>query len=160
MRVLALDISSACCGWSILDSGAPGTGDLVAAGEVVLKKSDNTTLDLFNAVGNIIREYRPTDAVLEDTFLGPNVKTLKVLNQYHGVCILACVSAGLKKPDYLGAAQVRKAVFGSGKMEKADICKRLSHHFSRDLTTKGFDLADALALACAHVGITINAEKT
>lgn len=149
MRLLSIDCSSAVTGWSIFEEQR-----LVAFGEIDLKKSKDKILDLYNAIREVIIRHRPTKGIIESTFLGPNVKTLKTLEQHRGVCILVMAQYQLEYHE-LGAAQVRKAVFGNGKIKKDEVAHLLSQHFNENLFTTGYDTSDSIALGCAYLGITI-----
>jgi Holliday junction resolvasome RuvABC endonuclease subunit len=146
MTLLSLDVSTNVTGWAVFKDE-----QLLDFGEIKLKRNDESTLDLFNRLTEIIKQYSPTQATIEDIFC-MNKVTFKRLAEFRGVIILLCQYVGLPLTKNLNASTVRKRVFGNAKITKQEIAQRLSVNFGQDLVTKGFDAADAIALGLATLG--------
>ena len=160
-RILSIDCSSKVVGVSILDPLPERNARLVDFGELKMdwtKKAEaDPYIQLFNGIGQIIDAYLPKHIVIESTFLGVNVVSVKVLENYRSICILAALLRGIDREHVYeyGPSQVRKAVFGDGKMDKAQCCAIMSDHFKQTLATKGYDQSDSIALALCHAKVVL-----
>jgi crossover junction endodeoxyribonuclease RuvC len=146
--ILAIDASSKVIGVALLSH------DRAEAGEIQYKD----LLHTFRAIDKLIKTYRPSFIAIEDTYLGPNPTTFKVLERVRAIAYLAarwnCIA-----DDHIiqaGASTIRKHVFGNGRITKEEACERLERFFKKPLKTKGFDASDSMALCCYAAGIPID----
>lgn len=107
-RVLSLDISASCTGWAFttakgnIYSGCIKTTPKFSHSERLMKFKDELT--------SLIKKFKPTDAVMEDIFSGPNVKTLVFLAKFSGVAQETCRRL-IGKDPYIIHTNTVKAFF-------------------------------------------------
>ncbi len=103
---------------------------------------------LFAGLSEIIQQFRPDDAAIEDVFVSKNVASALKLGQARGALIAACGAHGLRVTPY-SPTKVKQAVVGFGRAEKDQIghMVRMLLHPPEPLPE---DAADALAVAICH----------
>ncbi|MBM4128644.1 MAG: crossover junction endodeoxyribonuclease RuvC [Nitrospira sp.] len=131
----------------------------ITSGEIGLSSKSPSHLrlkNLFDTLIDIIKKYRPHEAVVEKAFFAKNAKAALSLGQARGVALLAAASEGLNVYEY-SVLEVKKAITGYGRAEKRqvkDMVIKLLTPCSM-LHAQGFvlseDAADALALALCHM---------
>ena len=104
------------------------------------------TLDA--ALADIVLEFGPNEAAVEEIFVNSNPQSTLKLGQARGVCLLAAAKAGLHPGEY-AARLVKKAVVGTGTAEKAQVHAMIARLLP-GVKIKGSDAADALAVAITH----------
>jgi Holliday junction resolvasome RuvABC endonuclease subunit len=85
---LSLDVSAASTGWCYTSDGVT-----FKHGTIVTKPKFTRAerLVTYNSeLTKLLEKYSPTYIVIEDTFAGKNVKTLKVLSEFAGVTKFTC----------------------------------------------------------------------
>lgn len=82
MSLLSLDISSKNTGWAIVDQQCTDWGDFAPTGESHGEKLNSFKTNL----ENLIVKFKPTMLIIEDVWGGKNIRVLKTLSYYHGVC--------------------------------------------------------------------------
>ncbi|HXH71504.1 MAG TPA: crossover junction endodeoxyribonuclease RuvC [Mariprofundaceae bacterium] len=149
MRLLGVDPGSQKTGVGIVDIEGNrlrhvhhevircGTGDF-----------DLRLLQLFSRLSEIIRDYQPQAAAIEEVFVGKNTASALKLGQARGALIAACTNGGLRVAPY-SPSEVKQAVVGFGRAEKTQVqhMVRLLLHPPEPLAE---DAADALAVAICH----------
>ncbi|QCO55190.1 crossover junction endodeoxyribonuclease RuvC [Pseudorhodobacter turbinis] len=153
MRVMGIDPGLRNLGWGVIDvagsrlshvangicHSAPGegVGDLAAR-----------LLSLHSQLTEVIRQYAPDAAAVENTFVNKDaVATLK-LGQARGIALLVPAQFGLVVGEYAPNA-VKKTVVGVGHAAKAQIDHMVRIHLP-GVEINGPDAADALAIAICH----------
>lgn len=104
---------------------------------------------LYTQLMDIIREYEPDVAAIEELFFNTNVKTAIMVGQARGVAILACANSGLEIYEYT-PLQIKQALVGYGRAEKAQIQAMVKTILNLKAVPKPDDTADALAAAICH----------
>lgn len=99
-------------------------------------------------LGAVIRDTRPTDAVVEKVFVNVNAQSTLLLGQARGAALCAAVSAGLPVHEYT-ALQVKQAVVGYGKADKIQVQKMVQRLLLLARAPSA-DAADALACSICH----------
>lgn len=149
MRVLGIDPGLRNMGWGIIEvSGSRITH--VANGIAHSTGSDlgKRLLALFEQLNDVIHQYQPDTAAVEQTFVNKDaVGTLK-LGQARGIAMLVPAQAGLEIGEYAPNA-VKKAVVGVGHAAKAQIDHMVRLQLP-GVVIAGPDAADALAIAICH----------
>ena len=150
MRLLAVDPSSTCTGWAVLDGARPR--DYVDAGRIRLSgELTDRILSLRKGLHDVIQRHKPRHVVIEI----PNVKQHgRIPGRAQGQAIYGCavgVAAGLCFAR-LGAAHVSlvSASEWTGRTSKAhrvDVMSRIyrAYHWGKRPQAHN-DVADALAL--------------
>lgn len=88
MKILALDASSTCTGWSVFKDG-----QYIKSGFINLKKDKNSEHRLYEMakeITDLISYFKPYKIILEDTYSSPNVSTLKTLANLAGAIKFYC----------------------------------------------------------------------
>lgn len=152
MRVLGVDPGLTRCGLGVVD-GAPGRATLVAVG--VARTPADAPLGL-RLVGleKVIEEWldlhRPHAVAVERVFSQANVRTVMGTAQAGAVAIVCAARRGL--PVVLHTpSEVKAAVTGSGRADKAQVGVMVARLLRLDGPPKPADAADALALAICHL---------
>ena len=149
MRILGIDPGSRRTGFGIIEVQQQRLIYL-GSGGINLRA---TTLplrlqEIYTGITQIIRQYQPTTAAIEQVFMHRNVAAALKLGQARGVAIVAAVQAGLDLYEY-APTQIKQAVVGQGHAEKIQV-----QHMVRVLlslaTMPSTDAADALAIAICH----------
>ena len=153
MRVLGIDPGLTRCGFGVVD-GTIGRNPVLVAVDVVRTDAGSEVahrlLRLETAFEDWIAEYRPDVVAVERVFSQHNVQTVMGTAQAAGVAML--VAARHKLPVALHTpTEVKAAITGSGRADKAQIGTMVTRILRLDATPKPADAADALALAICHV---------
>jgi crossover junction endodeoxyribonuclease RuvC len=96
----------------------------------------------------VIREQAPTEVAVEKVFVNVNPNSTLLLGQARGAAIAAAVLAGLPVAEYT-AGQVKQAVVGAGRAQKAQVQEMVRRLLALSGTPSP-DAADALACAICH----------
>ncbi|MBI5077622.1 crossover junction endodeoxyribonuclease RuvC [Candidatus Falkowbacteria bacterium] len=97
----------------------------------------------------IIKKYNPEIVAIEDLFFFKNAKTAMKVGQARGVIILTAVQAKKEVVEFT-PLQVKQAIAGYGRAEKAQMQKMVKVLLGLKELPKPDDAADALAIAiCA-----------
>jgi crossover junction endodeoxyribonuclease RuvC len=95
-------------------------------------------------------EYQPAAVAVERVFSQHNVRTVMGTAQASAVAILCASRRGL--PVHLHTpSEVKAAVTGSGRADKAQVGAMVTRLLRLDAPPKPADAADALALAICHI---------
>ena len=103
---------------------------------------------LFASLKDVIAEFKPHAAAIEDVFVSKNASSALKLGQARGALIAACGECQIRVSAY-SPTQVKQAVVGFGRAEKTQVqhMVRLLLHPPEPLAE---DAADALAVAICH----------
>lgn len=153
MRVLGIDPGLTRCGFGVVD-GTVGRSPQLVAVDVVRTDAGSETahrlLRLETAYEEWIAEHRPDVVAIERVFAQHNVQTVMGTAQAAGVAMLVAARHGLPVAMHT-PSEVKAAITGSGRAEKAQIGAMVTRILRLDATPKPADAADALALAICHV---------
>lgn len=157
VRILGVDPGSRYTGYGVIEC-VQGRSRLIVAGRLDVRAGEmpQRLLAVFEGLADLIREFRPDQAAVEETFVNRvNAASALVLGQARGAAVCACAQAGLPVAEY-AAAQVKLAIVGNGRADKDQV----AHMVRVLLNTRealAADAADALAVALthAHVGSTV-----
>ena len=155
IRILGIDPGSRTTGYGIIDKVGPELG-FATCGTIrtdSTKKVGERLLVIYDGLREVIRQYEPDVAAVEDVFLSQNPQSALKLGHARGVAVLAAMKSGLEVYDYL-PRQVKQAVAGYGQADKQQV-----QHMVRALlelsSSPSNDAADALAVAICHANQTI-----
>lgn len=103
---------------------------------------------IFNELCQVIEEFSPQQAAVEEVFMGKNASSALKLGQARGSAMVACLSHDLPVAEY-SARKVKQAVVGAGAADKLQV-----QHMVKALLAISDkiaeDAADALAVAICH----------
>ncbi len=150
MRILGLDPGTARMGWGIVEGEEEPRmviyGCLTTpAGQPLAER----LLALSRGLDEIIARYRPDAAAFEELFFSRNVRTAFAVGQARGAALVAMAAAGLPVYEY-SPLEVKQAVTGYGRAEKAQIQEMVRALLGLDHIPSPDDAADALAIAICH----------
>jgi len=153
--VLGLDPGSRRTGYGVLRS-APGPDGFVRLGSGTIRLDETRPFaerlpDLRDEILEVLRTYRPDEAILETCFLSRGVRAALTLGHIRGVLLLLCLEAGLSVYEY-SPSEVKRAVTGNGSAAKPQVgnmLRRLIH--PPPAADAGEDEIDALAIAYCHL---------
>jgi crossover junction endodeoxyribonuclease RuvC len=148
VRILGIDPGSQITGFGVVDivgnrTTAVEWGSIRTGGE----HSDRLR-NIFVGLGQIVREYRPTEIAIERVFLSRNADSALKLGQARAAAICATFEANVPIYEY-SARHIKKAVVGRGAAEK-DQVQRMVQMILGLREALAADAADALAAAICH----------
>lgn len=151
MRILGIDPGYAILGWGVIemkgnhfkvvDYGAVTT-------DAKMEMPDRLKI-LYNSLMDIIVQYEPEVASIEELFFNTNAKTAILVGQARGVAVLACANSGLEIEEYT-PLQIKQALVGYGRAEKKQVQLMVKTILNLKEIPKPDDTADALAAAVCH----------
>ncbi|MEN9936529.1 MAG: hypothetical protein RLZZ387_3108 [Chloroflexota bacterium] len=151
MRTIGIDPGTARMGWGIVDESA-GTLSLVACDVLTTpagQPQPERLMRLYDELRQLVREYQPDSAAIEELFFGKNVNTAITVGQARGVALLALAQAGLEVHEYK-PTQVKQAVAGYGGADKKQMQEMVRLTLNLNKVPKPDDAADAVAIAICH----------
>lgn len=122
-------------------------------GDGTIRSDDKLSLaerlgQLHRGVLEVIADWSPDAAGVEQTFVNKNPESTLKLGQARGVVLLAPALAGLEVGEY-APTQVKQAVVGTGRAAKEQVGMMVRTLLPGCLVTSA-DAADALAVAICH----------
>lgn len=106
-------------------------------------------LILHEGLSLLLEEYHPDCVAVEELFFNRNTTTALSVGQARGIVLLAAAQQGMPVYEYT-PLQVKQAVVGYGKAEKAQVQQMVRSLLSLTEVPKPDDTADALAIAICH----------
>lgn len=152
MIILGLDPGTAIMGWGVIDTGSRNDLDsarCVAYGCVTTDKSmtdSQRLLAIANGLEGLLKEYGPQQVAIEKLFFARNVTTAMTVSQARGVLLLTVERFGIAISEHT-PLQVKQALTGYGKADKAQIQAMTKLLLKLPGIPKPDDAADALAIA-------------
>lgn len=151
MRILGIDPGYAIMGYGILDMKG-NHFDVVDYGSVTTDakmEMPDRLKHLYSSLMEIIAEYGPEVAAIEELFYNTNAKTVIKVGEARGVAILACVNSDVEVEEYT-PLQIKQALTGNGRADKKQVQYMVKTILSLDKVPQPDDTADALAAAVTH----------
>ncbi|MGW7007196.1 crossover junction endodeoxyribonuclease RuvC [Streptomyces sp. NPDC054933] len=153
MRVLGVDPGLTRCGIGVVD-GAPGKPLRMVGVGVVRTPADadigQRLVLIERGIEAWLDEHRPQYVAVERVFSQHNVRTVMGTAQASAVALLCASRRGLPVALHT-PSEVKAAVTGSGRAEKAQVGAMVTRLLRLDAPPKPADAADALALAICHI---------
>ena len=123
----------------LVDQGCIRTGD---------GSMPQRLLQIHQKLAALLERWRPQSCAVESVFVSRSAASALVLGQARGVILATLAEAGLEPAEY-APAQIKSALVGYGRAEKAQmqamVCALLGLS-----TTPAADAADALGVAICH----------
>lgn len=157
--LLGIDPGLGTTGWGII-SAEGNRLTHIANGRIVTDakaRLANRLVELDRALTDIILEFRPDGAAVEEVFVNSNPQSTLKLGQARGAILLSAARTGLEIGEY-AARLVKKAVVGVGNADKAQVHAMVSRLLP-GTKIAGPDAADALAVAITHAHHLASARK-
>lgn len=151
-RVLGIDPGLANTGFGVVDFcngryrmvsyGCISTGSDEPHGQRLMK--------IYSNLCAIIDEFRPDEAGMETLFFARNATSAMSVAEARGVCTLCLAQHGIKLGEYQ-PNQIKQAVTGTTKADKALVEKYVKILLGLEVEPKPDHAADALAGAITHL---------
>ena len=151
MRILGIDPGYAILGYGILDMKG-NRFSVVDYGSILTDAGMDMPARLqvlYVSLTEIIEEYEPEEASIEELFFNNNAKTAILVGEARGVAVLACAKKGLKISEYT-PLQIKQALVGYGRADKKQVQSMVKAILNLEKVPKPDDTADALAAAICH----------
>ena len=151
MRILGIDPGIATIGFGVIDA-AKNQNRLLNCG--VISTPAHTSLSsrleqIYDDMCQLLELFKPDAVAVEELFFNTNITTGIAVAHGRGVILLACQKAGVKIYEYT-PLQVKQAVVGYGRAEKAQVMDMVRRICNLPAPPKPDDAADAVALALCH----------
>lgn len=155
MLILGVDPGSITMGYGLIDKQGQKV-TYVASGCIRVggKVWSLRLRQIFDDLSEVILQYKPEQAAIEQVFMHKNASSALKLGQARGAAIVACAVSDLIIAEY-AAREVKQAVVGYGNADKAQVQHMVKAILSLSATPQE-DAADALAIALTHAN---NIEK-
>jgi crossover junction endodeoxyribonuclease RuvC len=153
MRVLGIDPGLTRCGVGVVEGEVGRPLRLVDVG--VIRTSSTVPVPerlvtIERGIEAWIEEHRPDAVAVERVFARSDVSTVMGTAQASGLAMVAAARRGLPVALHT-PSEVKAAVSGSGRADKAQVGLMVTRILRLDATPKPADAADALALAITHI---------
>ncbi len=150
IRIIGIDPGLRNTGWGIIDCSGPR---LAYAACGVIRADTSAALAqrlvfIHSALVEIITQYRPHEAAVEETFVNRDARATLKLGQARGAALLAPAGMGLRVAEY-APNKVKKSVVGTGHADKRQIGAMVRMLLPK-ARPESEDAADALAIAICH----------
>ena len=153
MRVLGVDPGLTRCGVGVVEGVAGRPLRMLGVG-VIRTGADAATADRLVLIERGIEEWldahRPEFVAVERVFSQHNVRTVMGTAQASAVAMLCAARRGLPVALHT-PSEVKAAVTGSGRADKAQVGAMVTRLLRLDAPPKPADAADALALGICHI---------
>ncbi len=149
--ILGLDPGTAATGWGVIEHSAVRSR-LVAHGTITTSAREpahERLQQIYQGVLDVIDEYQPAAAAIEELFGGVNIKTALAVGQARGVIVLACAERGVIPADYT-PLRIKQAVVGYGRASKVQVQQMVKVLLSLPKVPTPDHAADALGVAICH----------
>lgn len=152
MRVIGIDPGTAITGWGVIEG--EGQNLVMVAGGAITTTA-GTPLPrrlqiIYQELTQIIGQWQPETAAIEELFFGKNAKTALVVGHGRGAAMLALANADLPITEYK-PLEVKQAITGYGGAGKQQIQQMVKLLLGLDEAPRPDDIADALAVAICHL---------
>ncbi|GAB3865056.1 crossover junction endodeoxyribonuclease RuvC [Nocardioides maradonensis] len=153
MRVLGIDPGLTRCGLGVVDGTVGRPLTLVDVG-VVRTPADWSVPErlvyIEKGIEARLDEHRPDAVAIERIFARSDVSTIMGTAQAAGIAMVCAARRGLPVALHT-PSEVKAAVSGSGRADKAQVGAMVTRILRLDAMPKPADAADALALAITHI---------
>lgn len=151
MRILGIDPGTAIVGWGVIDVVGNKT-TAVAYGHITTSKDlplSKRLLEISRNLTDIVNEYHPEEAGIEELFFFKNQKTVIPVAQARGCIVLTLENLCVTISDYT-PLEIKQALTNYGRAEKAQVQLMVKALLKLAAIPKPDDVADALAVALCH----------
>ncbi len=149
-RLFGIDPGLRVTGWGLLEASGNRLRHL--ADGVIATDSDEKVPErlraLHDALAALLREHRPDEAAVEETYVNRNGTATLKLGYARGVALLGPALLGIPVTEY-GAKAVKKAVVGTGGASKEQVALMVRRLLPGGAIRRA-DASDALAVAICH----------
>lgn len=150
IRVLGIDPGLRHTGWAVVDINF---GQMVYVASGVINTDSKAPLamrltQIHNELGEIMNNYNPHSAGLEETYVNKNYASSLKLAHARGASMVAVSMQGMEVIEY-SPKTVKKTIVGNGSAPKDQLSRMLTM-LMPGVVIKSEDESDALAIAICH----------
>lgn len=158
MRIIGIDPGSRVTGYGVIDIVKNKINHIDCGGIHIPEKQplENRLHFIHQKMKELIAEFRPDHAGVEDVFFAKNARSSLMLGHVRGVILLALAESSIPSAAY-SPREVKKAITGYGAATKEQIQYMVKNLLSLKETAFE-DASDALAIAICHSS-TMNLQK-
>jgi crossover junction endodeoxyribonuclease RuvC len=165
MRVLGIDCGADRTGYGVIDSDGRAHR-MLAAGVIHTSAKaplEARLLEIWRRLRDVIREYAPAAAAVEEVFYAANVKTALKLAHVRGIALLAVSEAGLEFGEY-SPLEVKISVVGYGRAQKHQVQRMVRSLLGFEAAggapaLDSEDACDAIAVAICHANQAVTRRR-
>ncbi len=150
LLVLGLDPGSRSTGYGLIKE-QNGRLTLIKAGTIRPQTKKNLSLrlaDIFSKLTQIIQDYQPQEAAVEDVFVAHNTSSALKLGQARGAALVACSVNHLQVATY-EPTLIKKTLVGNGRADKRQVAFMVGKILGVEPNWPQ-DSSDALAVGICH----------
>lgn len=147
--ILGIDPGSRITGFGVIRMNGRKI-DYVASGCIKIKDGilSERLNQIFDCISEVIQEYKPDEAAIEQVFMAKNADSALKLGQARGAAMVAMAQHALVVAEY-SARQIKQAVVGIGSADKSQVQHMVTSILKLNATPQS-DAADGLATAICH----------
>ncbi|MFZ2537936.1 MAG: crossover junction endodeoxyribonuclease RuvC [Oscillospiraceae bacterium] len=151
MKILGIDPGYAIVGYGVIEYKSTSFTTLDYGAITTHKDTEfnKRLLKIYNEYMTILKRYKPDVVAVEKLFFTNNQKTGIDVAQARGLILLGAEQMNIPCFEYT-PLQVKQAVVGYGRAEKAQVMDMTKRLLKLDKVPKPDDTADALAIAICH----------
>ena len=150
VKILGIDPGTRNCGYAIIEKNGNST-KLIEAGLIKIKTKilQEQIVEMTEGFDLIFDKHIINEVSIEDMFYAFNPKTVIKLAQFRGAISLKILQKFGNFAEYT-PLQVKKAVTGNGKADKAQVAFMVKRLLGIKKEIKPLDITDAIAIALTH----------
>ena len=157
-RILGIDPGSRYTGYGVIEFDGRNSRHIASGRICIGDKAFSERLgEIFSGVSEIIHDYAPAEAAVEQVFMARNANSALKLGQARGAAITAIVQASLPVSEYTPRL-VKQAIAGSGGADKSQVSHMVRVLLRID-SPLSEDQGDALAVALCHAHMAGTASR-
>ncbi len=153
MITLGIDPGTATVGYGLVEERKDGSLHAIAYGVITTTPAtpmwDRLKI-IYDSLTQIIQEYHPERAAVEELFFAKNVTTAITVAQGRGVILLALATAGLPIAEYK-PNNIKQSIAGYGGAAKPQMQEMVRILLELEKIPRPDDAADALAIAITDI---------
>ena len=158
MRILGIDPGLGITGYGVIELSDKDLS-IIEAGVIrssAKNKIEKRLLDVYKKIRSLIKDTKPHVAVLEELYSHyKHPRTSILMGHVRGVICLAVEEQKIQLVNY-SSTRVKKAITGRGHASKQQIQRMITSLLNLKTVPESVDVTDALALAVAHVNVSLH----
>ena len=150
--ILGIDPGTAVTGYGVVAKASGSAVSLVECGVVRTSSGEALAVrirEIYQEIAALISRHEPTVVVVEDVFLGKNVKSALKLGHARGAILLAAALSEIPIAEY-SPREIKKAVVGNGNATKDQVGFMVQQQLRLKSPPSPADASDGVAVALCH----------
>ncbi len=151
MKILGIDPGMAIVGYGLIEFD--GEKPILSASGSIQTSKDETDskrlLEIFNDLSQIVEEFKPDCASVENLFFFKNQKTVIPVAEARGVILTVLEKFEIPTFSYT-PMEVKQVLTGYGRAEKKEVEQMVKISLGTETLPKLDDTVDAIAIAICH----------